>query len=495
MADAGFPNSVVVQLERILSRPPLASSPSLSRLLRFLVEESLAGREAEINEYNLGVHVFHRGEDFNPRADPIVRVQTHHLRSRLARYYVTAGTGDSLIIEIPPRTYVPVFRPLEQAAPPSSEAAAVAVAESPPVAQEQTPKGPAHGTLVAVGVVLLVAVGAFGLLGRSRPSDVRAKRHEPDAVAQDLYIQGRYLLDRETETAIRQSIECFRQSVAHDPHFAAAFAGLADANNVLVQYGYMSPHEGMEEAKRAVKQALALDPDLAEAHVSMAAITEAYDWDFKAAESEYRRAIQLNPQLAAAHLWYGMFLRDQGRLQEAMPEMRRAEQLEPLSVLANLNMAHTFIMAGDSTAALERARRAVELNPELPNADVLLARIYRSRDDIGDADASLAEALRLSAGDAHVLSSLACTYAKLGRRAESANLLHEMEQLATRRYVSPYDLANVALTLGDEDRAFTWFEEAYRERSSGIVFLRNEKESTIAHSPRLRSLFEKICRG
>jgi Tfp pilus assembly protein PilF len=446
------------------------------------VDETLAGRGAEINECTLGVRVFYRGPEFNPRADPIVRVQTHHLRARLAQYYAKAGIADPLAIELPGRTYVPRFRQVEQLAT-STEVSAMPV-EQPAAA----PGGSARGAIATSAAAVLVTLAVVGLMGRSWQTGAPGKRHDPDPVAQDLYIRGRYLLDRQTESALRQSIDCFTQSSGRDPRFAAAFAGLADAHNLLVQYGYMPPRDGMEEARRDAKHALALDPELAEAYVSLAAVSEAYD-------CQYRHAIRLNPELPAAHLWYGMFLRDQGRMREAMPELRRAEQLEPLSGLASINLAYAFRMAGDFNAALEQARRAVELNPELPTVEVMLANLYRARSDLGDADATLSRALSLSAGNAHALSVLACAYARLGRRMESAGLLHQMERLATERYVSPYDLGTVALILGDEDRADDWFEEAYRQRSSGMLFLRNEKAGSITHSPRLLSLIRKIGNG
>ena len=107
MSDSGLQDSVNAQLERMLSRPPLASSPSLTRLLRYLVQETLAGRGAEIKEYTLGVRIFNRNADFNPRVDPIVRVQTHYLRAKLAQYYAGAGAQDPMTIELPARTYIP----------------------------------------------------------------------------------------------------------------------------------------------------------------------------------------------------------------------------------------------------------------------------------------------------------------------------------------------------------------------------------------------------
>src|SRR6266481_104163 len=97
------------QLERILKSAPLVTSPSLSRLLRYIVEETLAGRSAAIREYTLGVHVFDRGEGFNPRLDPIVRVQARNLRARVAKYYETQGVDDPILIELPKGTYVPIF--------------------------------------------------------------------------------------------------------------------------------------------------------------------------------------------------------------------------------------------------------------------------------------------------------------------------------------------------------------------------------------------------
>jgi tetratricopeptide (TPR) repeat protein len=487
VANTGLAETVGAELQRLLSTPPLASSPSLRRLLSFLVEETLAGKSADINEYNVGLRVFNRGPDFNPRSDPIVRVQTHHLRSRLAQYYSQAA-GGAMVIELPPRTYVPVFHSAELPGPPPD-----VVEQS--AAPEPQARRSAYIPLAVTAVVALAALAGLALLGRSRPAERPALHHVPDPVAQDWYIRGRYLLDRLTEPALLQSIGCFEQATARDPQFAAAFAALADAHNMLAQFGYVPPSEGMEQARRAAKHALALDPNLAEGYVALAAILEAYDWNFREAERQYRRAIQLNPQLPAAHLWYGMFLRDQGRLKEAMPEFRRAEELEPFSVLANTNMAHALRMAGDSDAALERTRRAVEMDPDLPDSDVMLANIYRSRSDAGDADAALDRALSLAAGNPHALSILACTYARLGRRAESLRLFQQMQQLATRRYVSPYDLGNVALMLGYEDRAVTWLEEAYRQRSTGMIFLRYEKAGSIMHSPRLRALIAKMGIG
>src|SRR5436190_2899049 len=130
--------SEIDQLERILKSAPLVSSPSLSRFLRYIVEETLAGRSAAIREYTLGVHVFDRGEDFNPRLDPIVRVQARNLRARVAKYYETQGVDDPIFIELPKGTYVPIFhkrgeepQPAESTPAPAEPSAAVAASIMP----------------------------------------------------------------------------------------------------------------------------------------------------------------------------------------------------------------------------------------------------------------------------------------------------------------------------------------------------------------------------
>ena len=161
---ASQPESVASQLERMLVRRPLVSSPSLRRLLRFLVEETLAGRGESITEPLLGVRVFNRGEEFDPRTDPIVRVQAHHLRARLAGYYAGPGAADPLRIELPGRTYIPVFRTLPQPATPPVEPAALT---QPPI-----PKS-LRGSVLVAAVAAFLSVTGLATLWRAYISPQR----------------------------------------------------------------------------------------------------------------------------------------------------------------------------------------------------------------------------------------------------------------------------------------------------------------------------------
>lgn len=494
------PESVISQVERILKNPALASSPSLSRFLRYVVEETLAGREGCIKEYSLGVNVFGRGEDFNPRLDPIVRVQARNLRARIAKYYAGEGTHDPIVIELPKGAYVPVFHIAQQAADAGGVERAEIAGEVVSVLPEPAPSAPSRSakwprvwsrtTLIVAAVVVLLAIAALWIARTHAAAGNYARLPEP--LAQDLYTRGRYVMDRQTEDALRESVLSFENAISRDPQFAAAYTGLADAYNLLSQFGFMPPREGMERARNAAAQALEIDPRLAEGHVSMGAVMEAYDWDWAGAEREYRRALELNPALPAAHLWYGMFLRDQGRLQEALPELRRAAQLEPFSVMTSVNLAYGLLAEGNYGAAVEQSRHAAELAPGLTAADVVLSHAYRAASNTADSEAALARALQSAGENPHSLSVLACEFVKLGKRDQGVRLQHELERLSRRRYVSPFDLGTVSLMLGDEDRALGLFEEAYRQRSSGLIFLRNAKCEGMRDTPRFLSLLDKL---
>jgi serine/threonine-protein kinase len=507
-------------LERILKSAPLVTSPSLSRFLRYIVEETLAGRGAAIREFTLGINVFDRGSDFNPRLDPIVRVQARNLRARVTKYYEGPGAQDPIVIELPKGTYVPVFHrrtngtgtetPAEAVAPsPAAAQPAVqpAVAEPaaepavapaaapasimpvpPPRSPVAEPRGKPH-ILIAAVVLLAILIGIAALF--LTQTHAAPGNSAPGALAEDLYIRGRYALDRETGPSLKESVQSFERALAQAPHFSAAHAGLADAYNVLSQFGMIAPREGMEKARAEANRAIELDPLLAEGHVALAAVLEAYDWNWREAEREYRRALELNPALPAAHLWYGMFLRDQGRVDEAVPELRRAAQLAPTSVLTAVNFAYGLLAQGNTAAAFEHAQRAVQMAPDQPAATILMVYASQAIARHEDAQAALERARKMTSGDPHSLALVACALVKYGHREESIRLARELERLSQSQYVSPYDLGKVSLVLGEEERALNYFEEAYRQRSSGLIFLRAAR-SCVRDRARFDSLVGKL---
>ncbi|MEO8373409.1 MAG: tetratricopeptide repeat protein [Candidatus Solibacter sp.] len=476
----------------------------------------MAGRASGIKEQVLGLEVFDRGHDFNPRLDPIVRVQARNLRSRMAKYYEGPGKYDPIRIELPKGTYVPIFHELNEenhggpameagvetphiepagqapAAPPLTLKASDSVMPSPP------PRSPVSGkpqlrprfmmaSLILMGILVVLAVVLISRTHAASPISSVS-----DSQAQDLVIRGRYAMDKQTEGPLRDAVASFEQAIARAPRFAEAWAGLADAHNMLAQFGYVAPQEGMEKARDAARKSLELNPRLAEGHVALASIMEAYDWDWAGAEREFRRALALSPDLQSAHLWYGMFLRDQGRLKEAMPQLRRAAELAPYSVMACVNLAYGLLAEGNAAAALEQARRASELAPELASASVVLLRAGRAAGQGRDAEDVLIRAQVSAEGDPHGMSLVASELARLGKHEASRRLLSDIEALARVRYVSPFDRGKISIALGDGDQALNLLEEAYRQRSSGMIFLRSTSATCVRSDPRFQSLVDKM---
>src|SRR3954471_3144633 len=263
--DTPEPDAIRTALEKIVSSSQLESSPSLCRFLRYVVEETLAGRGGMIKEYSLGAEVFTRGDDFDPRIDPIVRVQARNLRARMAKYYEGPGAGDPIIIDLPKRTYVPVFTTRElgvplATAPIEIEAEAVPAEETAPIVNAPPVVGAPRQTrrttarVVAAGILVALA-GAALSWSVGQPH----RQHDPDPIAQEQYIRGRFLMDRHNEKGLLDSVAAFERAIVKDPQFAAAYAGLADAYNMLAQYGFVAPPEGMEKARQSAQKALSLD--------------------------------------------------------------------------------------------------------------------------------------------------------------------------------------------------------------------------------------------
>ena len=234
------------------------------------MEETLAGRGGQIKEYSLGAEVFARGDDFDPRIDPIVRVQARNLRARMAKYYEGPGADRrgphrSSEAHVRPGVYVQArsgatpqrlpetFYPRPDRAP-APEARSRRQQRRPAPAASTPPRRPGRTPLGWSRRDPDRCSQAARCPGRSGPRIT--KPHEPDPAAQEQYIRGRFLMDRHNEKSLRSSVACFERAIAQDPQFAAAYAGLADAYNLLAQYGYVLPAEGMEKARAAAKQAL-----------------------------------------------------------------------------------------------------------------------------------------------------------------------------------------------------------------------------------------------
>ena len=299
------------------------------------------------------------------------------------------------------------------------------------------------------------------------------KHYTESNEAYQSYLKGRYYWNKRTRDGYNKAIDHFKAAIDKDPSFALAYAGLADCYNILSSYGLSRPSESFPLGKAAVTKALELDDTLAEAHTSMAYLKYQYEWDWVGSEREFKRAIELNPNYPTAHHWYGLVLANMGRLDEAFAELKRAQDLDPLSLVIIASTGWTLYEAHRYDEAIAQFQKALDLDQNFARAHWGIAEPYALKGDNNKAIAELERTIQLDNSDS-TQALLAETYARAGRRLESKKLLEELIQQRDSKYVDAYRLAQIYAALGDKEKALGTLEEAYRERSSLIVWLKLE---------------------
>jgi tetratricopeptide (TPR) repeat protein len=227
------------------------------------------------------------------------------------------------------------------------------------------------------------------------------------------------------------------------------------------------------EARKAALKALALDPTLGEAHASLGFLTLLYDWDWDEAEAELRRGLELSPNCAQAHQWYGLFLAKMGRHEEAILEARKAQQLDPLSLLMNVTTGVVLYFARQYDRAIRELQRVIEMDANFASGHSSLGLAYMYRKMYDEAIREFQTASALSNGSSetqwHIKALTACCYATCGRRRQAKAFLHQVEK---QRAVSPYMLGMIHAQLGDVRRAMDWLERAYQKRDVQLACLK-----------------------
>jgi len=312
--------------------------------------------------------------------------------------------------------------------------------------------------------------------------------------AYDAYLRGRYFWNKRTSDGIKHAIEHFQQSIARDPDFALGHAGLADSYIALTFYNFAAPHETMPKAKESAIKALALDDPLAEAHASLAHILMNYDWNWAAAEKEFKRSIELKPDYATAHEWYAIhYLTATGRFEEAVQEMKRALELEPASLVMNTFMGATLYYAGRYDEAIDQCRRTIEMDPNFAVAHWHLGLAYEQRQVLDAATEEFKKAISLSAGSPLMKAALGRAYAKSQKKHEANEMLNELSELSKQQYVSAYEVATIYVALGNNEQAFQLLEQAYGEHSFHLVYLNVSPQfKPVSSDPRFQDLVQRI---
>ena len=310
----------------------------------------------------------------------------------------------------------------------------------------------------------------------------------------EAYLRGRYHWNQRTEPSLREAVQDLEEAVALDATYAPAYAALADCYNQLgtVLVGNASPAEWRPKAARAAIQALQIDPFLADAHAALGYVNH-YDWEWTAAERDFRRALELNPSHALAHVWYANLLASLGRMEGALREVALGHDLDPFSAVVNTNVGWTFSMAGRPDDAIVQLTRTLEMDPEYPQAHLRLGNAYLAAGRTEEGLRALEANVRLSRRSPSSVAYLAAGYARAGRPEKSNELLREVLDASAQRYVPPVAVAAVYEALGQADAYFAWMEKALAERANGLAYARvGAASSRFRDDVRMRDLLGRM---
>jgi eukaryotic-like serine/threonine-protein kinase len=349
--------------------------------------------------------------------------------------------------------------------------------------------------LVAVKQAIAQEVTAKLKLKLSSEEQRRLVKHDSaNPEAYQFYLRGRYFWDKRTSDGIKQAIEHFRQSIERDPNFALGYVGLADCYTGLAFYNFAAPQEAMPKAKESAIKALTLDDTLAEAHTTLAHILINYDWNWPAAEKEFKHSIELKPDYARAHQWYAIhYLTATGRLDEAVQEMKKALELEPASLVMNTFMGATLYYAGRYDEAIDQCRRTIQMDPNFAVAHWHLGLAYEQKQRFDAAIEEFKTAISLSGSSPLMKAALGRAYAESQKEYEANEILNELNELAKRQYASAYELATIYVALGKNEQAFQLLAKAYGEHSFHLVNLNVSPQfKSVRSDPRFLDLVQRI---
>ena len=311
--------------------------------------------------------------------------------------------------------------------------------------------------------------------------------------AYDAYLRGRYYWNKRTVEDFRKSIEFFKRAIELGPAYAPAYAGLADAYNLLGSYGAIPIKESHPRARAAAMNALEIDEQLGEAHASLATIIADYYWDWAETEKEFKRAIQLSPNYAVGHYWYANYLMFMGRLDEALTQARRAEELDPLNPIVPTYVASVLYEARRYEEAITELRRVLLISPDFVPAHTSIGLVYIQKHMFAEAVAEFRQALSVNKDDPRSLAYTGYALGAAGKLAEARKIRNELQRLSAQRYVSAYEMAVANIGAGYNDRALDWLEKGYEERNWYLGGLRVEPLwDPLRSHPRFQDLLRRM---
>ena len=434
------------ELGRILASSEFRNSERRSRLLKYLVEKAVAGEP--VKEYSIGVDVFDKSPDYDPRIDPAVRVEMGRVRTRLADYYAGEGKLNRERLEFPKRSYAPALQ---------------AVEPSPTATRGRAwPLTPLAAT---AGLTLLVCIA--GVAGWRFAARQRTPPDNPPA--RQLCAKARFFWNKRTPEALRTSLELYQQAIRQWPRYAPAYAGESLCYAVMGANSELSADQAGSQAVDTANAALALDPNLAEAHAALGLVAYLIRLDFKTAESELTRAIALDPNFAPAHQWRALGLLYTGNTDQPPLEIREALQLDPVSMqlLVADGMISYYLRHYDEV--IQKARQMLTMDSAFREAHLMLGEALEAKHEWAAAEREFNTVALASSGDMEGLARLAHVYALTGRIRQSREILAKLLDPAPDQYVDPYQITFIFTALGEKDKALEWLGKAVHQHTAIIM--------------------------
>jgi TolB-like protein/Flp pilus assembly protein TadD len=308
-----------------------------------------------------------------------------------------------------------------------------------------------------------------------------------------LYLKGKYYTNKLSKDGFGKGIDYFNQAIALDPNYGLAYSGLA-YNYINQDDWFMAPSEAGPKAREAARKALTIDDSDAGAHLSLAIETHWYEWNWAAAESEFKRAIELNPSNSEALGYYSWFLAPMGRKDEALAQAKRSLQADPLSSMANLFVGSVLVFNRQWDPAIAQLRSAIELEPNFWFVRCFLGRAYEQKGRLPEAIAEFQRALELEKDNPETWSSLGLAYALSGNRVDAQKILDHLKELSAHSWVAPYNVAVIYAGLGEKDQAFAWLDRAYNDRSYYLAeyLTTDARMDSLRSDPRFAELRRRV---
>jgi tetratricopeptide (TPR) repeat protein len=323
-------------------------------------------------------------------------------------------------------------------------------------------------------------------------SERLTRRYTQNVKAYDLYLQGRYYLNRMGEENVRKANVYFEKSLELDPTFAPAYAAIAIVHSVLTARGAEPAEQGVAKGSAAAEKAIALDDSLAEAHVAQAE-SKLVAWDVDGMERELNRVIELNPSIPETYSLLGYVYQLRGRVDDAVAITKKGVELNPLSPLARVDLAEALYYARDWNVSIAEYERLMELEPKLVTPFFIVAQALERKGDWAEAIARCEAAIKLSGREPAFLSALGYAHASAGHRTEALALARELETRWRKQRFNPTLLAILYAGIGDRDRAFEWADKAYEVRDVQILFLGVEPQAErLRDDPRFAAFVRKL---